>query len=72
MNREEHLQWCKIRALEYVDSDDIQNAWASMASDMQKHEETKDHIAINLGMSLMMIGQLSTPQEMRKFIEDFN
>ena len=72
MNRQEHLQWCKDRALKYVDNGDLRNAFASMSSDMQKHPETENHSAIELGMQMMMAGMLNTPGEMRKFIEGFN
>ena len=72
MTREEHLQWCKLRALEYVDDGDCTNAWASMVSDLRKHQETENHVAVELGMMLMMNGNLDTPEKMRKFIEDFN
>lgn len=72
MNRSEHLAWCKERALEYVDNGDLQQAYASMVSDMSKHEETKDHSAIELGMMLLMSGKLNANHDMRKFIEGFN
>lgn len=73
MTRAEHLQWCKDRALEYIDKDgDIQNAWASMVSDLGKHPETAGHVAITLGMMQLMGGMLSTAPEMRHFIEGFN
>lgn len=72
MTRQEHLDWCKQRAIEYVDQGDIQNAYASMASDRGKHPETEGHAAIQLGMMMLMAGQLSSPQEMRRFIEGFN
>jgi hypothetical protein len=72
MNRQEHLEWCKNRALEYCDRGDLQNAYASMISDMSKHLETENHAAIGLGINLMMIGDLNTPTKMRKFIEGFN
>lgn len=72
MNRKEHLDWCKKRALEYVDAGDLTNAWASMASDLRKHSETEGHAAIELGMMMLMTGQLSTQEKMRKFIEGFN
>lgn len=72
MTRTEHLEWCKKRALEYVDNGDIPQAYASMASDMNKHPETANHSAIQLGMQLMMTGNLSTDNQMRKFIEGFN
>lgn len=70
--RAEHLNWCKERALQYVDSGELQNAYASMASDMGKHAETKDHAAVGLGVMLMMTGDLETPEKMRKFINGFN
>ncbi len=72
MTRAEHLEWCKKRALEYVDTDDTSQAWASMASDMSKHPETANHSALELGMMLLMGGHLSSPDKMRKFILGFN
>ena len=72
MNRQEHLEWCKKRALEYVDQNDLQQAYASMASDLNKHPETEGHSAITLGMDLMMGGQLNTQDKMREFINGFN
>ena len=72
MNRKEHLQWCKGRALGYVDAGDCPQAFASMTSDLKKHSETENHAAIELGMGLLMMGQLSTAEEMRKFINGFN
>lgn len=72
MTRQEHLDWCKTRALEYVDSGDLTNAYASMTSDLGKHPETAGHSKIQLGMMLMMKGNLKTQDEMRRFIEGFN
>jgi hypothetical protein len=72
MTRTEHLEWCKNRALEYVESGDLTGAYASMTSDLRKHEETENHPAIGLGMMLLMTGKLNTPTEMRQFIEGFN
>lgn len=72
MTREEHLNWCKERALEYVETGDLTNAWASMVSDLNKHDETRGHVAIELGTMLMMTQKLSTQSEMRRFIEGFN
>ncbi len=66
MNRAEHLEWCKKRALEYVNNGDLQNAYASMAFDLNKHPETENHGAIQLGMMMLMGGHLSTPEKMRK------
>ncbi len=72
MTREEHLQWCKTRALEYVDNGDLQNAYTSMVSDLNKHEGTQGHSGIHLGMGLLMTGELNTQEKMRIFIEGFN
>ena len=71
MNREEHLRWCKDRALEYL-PDDPQEALASMFSDLGKHPETEGHSAIGLGVTMMMGGYLRTADQARKFIEGFN
>ena len=44
--RDEHLTWCKQRALEYESPAD---AWGSFVSDMGKHEGTRQHPALTLG-----------------------
>jgi len=73
MTRAEHLQWSKDRAIEILDKeDDVAQAYASFASDMSKHEETQNHSALQLGVMMMFGGQLSTIEEMRKFINGFN
>ena len=41
MTREEHLEWCKQRAREYLDRGALAEAVASMGSDMDKHPETR-------------------------------
>jgi hypothetical protein len=72
MTRQEHLDWAKKRAVEYATKGDLMGAFTSFQSDMTKHPETKDHMALEM-LSLMFIGgQLNTPREMQKFIEDFN
>lgn len=72
MNREEHLQWAKNRALEYVRAGDVNQAFVSMASDLRKHPELETHAGLTLGMMMLMSNHLNTPQEMKKFIEGFN
>lgn len=72
MTRTEHLEWCKRRALQYVEDGNLDDAYTSMASDLRKHPELKDHPAIGLGLQMMMSGLLSTPGEMRRFILGFN
>jgi len=39
MTRKEHLDWCKERALKYVDDGNLQQAYTSMTSDLSKHPE---------------------------------
>jgi hypothetical protein len=39
MTRDEHLAWCKKRALEYLDRGELENAVASMGSDLRQHAE---------------------------------
>lgn len=74
MNREEHMEWAKKRALRelYAGGEGIQNAYASMASDLQKHKETEKHPALGIGLQLLMIGKLNSITEMEKFIKGFN
>lgn len=72
MDRAVHLQWAKDRAFEYVQKGDLKNAMASMISDLRKHDELSHHPAIDLGMMMLMGGQLSTQGQMREFIEGFN
>lgn len=71
MTRQEHLDWCKQRALAYLPGD-LKNAFTSMLSDLGKHPETKDHFGIRLGMDLMLTGNLGSEDQMRRFIEGFN
>lgn len=72
MTRAEHLAWCKQRALEYCDMGDVHQAFASMGSDLQKHEETKGHAGMLIGLMLLASRELDTPDAMRRFIEGFN
>lgn len=72
ITRAEHLAWCKQRALEYIDQGDPRSAFLSMVSDLGKHPETENHLAIQLGTRLLIAGHLATPDQMREFIEGFN
>lgn len=72
MSRQEHLQWCKDRAMEYVKKGDMQQAFASFQSDMTKHPETDGHLALQMGTMLLMGGHLGTPQAMEQWITGFN
>lgn len=69
--REQHLEWCKKRAMEYVDVGDLTQAYASFGSDMGAHPETSNNAALGIGLMMLMQGMLDTPEEMRKFINGF-
>jgi hypothetical protein len=72
--REQHLKWCKDRAMEYVNMGDNSQALASMASDLGKHPDTapSSGMASTLGIGLLMAGQLGTVEQGAKFIQGFN
>ena len=70
--RAEHLDWAKGRALAYVDAGDLRNAFASMVSDVGKHEELAGHAGLDLGMMMLLSGFLQAPRDMRQWIEGFN
>lgn len=70
--RQEHLDWCKTRAMQYVTDGDFSQALSSMVSDLNKHPDTQGHIGIQLGMMQMMSGHLNTAESMARFIDGFN
>jgi hypothetical protein len=72
VTRQEHLDWSKQRALEYVDRGDLVQAFTSMGSDLSKHDELRNHPGIQIGLQFLMIRGLSTRYEMRRFIEGFH
>jgi len=70
MNRAEHLQWCKDRALEYVDIGDFQQAVGSICSDLRKHPDTEASAQIAFPLGMMAVN--GSAADMRKFINGFN
>jgi hypothetical protein len=75
MTRDEHLAECKRRALKYLEPGPFFSpleALTSMMCDLEKHPETKGHIGSQLAMRLLMIGDLRTEADARRFIEGFN
>jgi len=72
MEREEHLEWAKKRALEYLDAGDTQNAFSSMVSDMKKHPELAGHGGLMIGAGMLFVpGWVSNPNELRHWITGF-
>ena len=43
-----------------------------MTSDLNKHEETRGHVGIELGIMELMAGFLDTSERMRRHIEGYN
>ena len=70
--RSEHMDWCKRRALEYVNAGDPEQALQSMLSDLVKSPDTANHAGIQLTMMLLMTGNLSGVEAVREHIEGFN
>lgn len=68
--REEHLAFCKQRALEYVEVGDLPGAAASMGSDLMSHPETQ-----TFGPEIIFMGameaQAGDPEKVRRWIEGF-
>lgn len=67
--RQEHLDWCKARAREYLDRGEHVNAVKSMLSDLSKNHETVDCLALG---GMLMLTAVRSPDEARRFIEGFN
>jgi hypothetical protein len=72
MTYDEHIAWCKKRALEYLERGNVQEAFTSMLSDLSKHPETKIHVGSEIGVGMMLIpGWINNPVEVRRWIEGF-
>lgn len=71
MTRAERIEMARQRALEYADAGDLAQAHASLVADLTKSEDTAE-VAVEIGtagMARMIDGDLSTPAEMRRWIE---
>ena len=74
MTREEHMKWCKDRAMEYVKEGDLLNAVASMMYDLEKHPETSAKVGAMamLGFLAMQEAQSGDRDGVVRYIEGFN
>lgn len=68
--REEHLAWAKKRALEYVDAGKLEEAVASMASDMNQHPATRISTDVMVRVGLLYVDQ-GNPSAVRMWVEGF-
>lgn len=71
VSRAQHLDWCKRRALEYVELGELSNAVASMASDMRQHPET-DSASLSFLAVAGMLEIANGPEAVRRWVEGFN
>lgn len=73
-SRKEHIEWCKQRALEYLDQGDAQQAVTSILSDLSKHPGTKS--SLTFAQQTVFIKGLAlvdaSPDAVRRFVEGFN
>ena len=74
ITRQQHLQWCKDRAMQYVARGHLVDAVTSMMSDLDKHPETT-----STGKALAMLGMMAAQQAQAgdrsavvRYIEGFN
>jgi hypothetical protein len=70
--RQKHLQWCKDRAMAYIEVGDFRGAITSMLSDIKKNAETEKSagtLVSVLGLDAIMEG---TEEAAREFIQGFN
>jgi hypothetical protein len=69
MTEDERLEWCKQRALAYLDQHDVKNAICSMISDMGTYGVgTKNEMILALGI---MIATRRDEIEARRWIVGF-
>ena len=69
--RDEHLAWCKRRALEYVDRGELDDAVASMGSDLSKHPDTRNPANDSLIMVALLHVIDNDADAVRRWIVDF-
>jgi len=72
MTREEHIKWCKQRAIQEYDfykggSEGQHNGLTSMMSDLRKHPETNSEALVSL-----CVFQMRTPMNRQTFVNFLN
>jgi len=75
MTWDEHLEWCKKRAYEYVERGELLNAVTSMSSDVTKHPDGPKEGSPTVAL-LMLAGALSAQhgdvREVRHWIDGWH
>lgn len=70
--RDEHLAWCKERALQILESGDMPGAVASMISDLEKYDKPLYDTKTMTLLSADGIFFRNTPDRVKNWIEGFN
>ncbi len=71
--RKEHIQKCKKKAIQTLDSKGLENGWIEMINGLSKHPETlEEHARIDQGIKKIAKGELDSSEKMRIFIKGFN
>jgi anti-sigma regulatory factor (Ser/Thr protein kinase) len=72
ITRDEYLESCKKRALEYLDAGDIEHAFTEMTNNLSHHAELKNHPGITIGIQFLLLpGWIRNPVEVRRWIVGF-
>jgi hypothetical protein len=69
--RDEHVAWCKGRALGYVDAGDLKLAVACMAADLKTHPDTDNPALDGLEKIGMIYASDGDQAAVRRWIERF-
>ena len=68
MTVQEHVQWARRRAHDYVDRGNLTQAVASMTSDLGKHEDTAMGMQGCL-LAYMLLQNPDDPEQIREWID---
>jgi hypothetical protein len=71
VTRDEHIAWCKKRALEYVEGGNLSHAVANMASDLKTHPDTDNPALNGLAMIDMMYVTDGDKAAVQRWIQRF-
>ena len=70
--RQDHIAWCKGKAIELIKAGDAQGALVSFQHNMKTKHQTYVHPALLLIPELILANKLHTATQIQEFIEDFN
>lgn len=73
MTKEEHLAWCKQRALMDMNLFGVLGLLGSLASDLKRHPETVDvyNDLLKEGMKKRLSGELESVEQVHEFLAKF-